>query len=63
MDAPNLAKLSFCNGGQEKIAPVHPDFSCEDCSLVPDGYVLVGAIHRLRALEVRGQKRALSTTV
>jgi hypothetical protein len=33
MDAPNLVKLSFRNGGQARIAPVHPDFLREQCSL------------------------------
>jgi hypothetical protein len=49
MDAPNLAKLSFCNGGQEKIAPVHPDFLREHCSLSLMGCA-GRCLHRLRAL-------------
>ena len=59
---PHFAKRSSCSGGQVKIAPVHPDFWCEQCSLSLMGFAS-RHLDRLRALAVPRVEWALPAAV
>ena len=48
MDAPTLSRLSFIDGSQEEIAPVHSDFWCDLSVAVHDGFCWTAPIRLSR---------------
>lgn len=57
-----FAKPSFRDGLKVTIAPVHPDFCCETCSLSLMGSA-AQRLNRLHALEVSRPARVVPITV